>query len=380
MTDTVTTTCELCGGPDPTLGTTEGQWVSEVCALYVPGVSLVPDTKNADQWLVSGVPAALATSSGGAVCVVCNSARGAMAHCAARGCGLPLHPSCALRSGLRLGSVAHFGVERYFVLCQKHSAAGAQSEPEPVTRVEVLGGGGVGVEASGGDEKFAPEDGADTERRRESKASKLVRLSGSAAQVSRGGLCGVRRVEPWWTALPEYVPPVAWPTLLPLGTERSSHDDRRWRVCYEAGQHVWEPLVEDSDALEREEMQTAAPSADEKYEERDADVIDAKLGPGAAECGWRIVEAYLGARKVGNWQYISPRGVKYKTKVEAHAARSAGADFVPRVKLVMSRGGQPEGAGAAESEAAAGAEAAGDEGEGDAPMHDAEELEEAPTE
>ena len=46
---------------------------------------------------------------------------------------------------------------------------------------------------------------------------------------------GVKRVEPWWTALPEYVPPVAWPTLLPVGTVRASYDARRWRVSYGDG-------------------------------------------------------------------------------------------------------------------------------------------------
>ena len=69
-------------------------------------------------------------------------------------------------------------------------------------------------------------------RRRESKASKLMRLSGSAAQAkAKGG----RHIESWWAALPEYVPPVAWPTLLPVGTVRSSYDERRWRVSYGDG-------------------------------------------------------------------------------------------------------------------------------------------------
>ena len=69
-------------------------------------------------------------------------------------------------------------------------------------------------------------------RRRESKASKLMRLSGSAAQAKPKG---VRHIESWWTALPEYVPPVAWPSLLPVGTVRASYDLRRWRVTYGDG-------------------------------------------------------------------------------------------------------------------------------------------------
>ena len=55
-----------------------------------------------------------------------------------------------------------------------------------------------------------------------------MRLSGSAAQAKAKG---VRQPESWWTALPEYVPPVAWPTLLPVGTVRASYDARRWRVA-----------------------------------------------------------------------------------------------------------------------------------------------------
>lgn len=59
-----------------------------------------------------------------------------------------------------------------------------------------------------------------------------MRLSGSAAQAkAKGG----RHIESWWAALPEYVPPVAWPTLLPVGTVRSSYDERRWRVSYGDG-------------------------------------------------------------------------------------------------------------------------------------------------
>ena len=59
-----------------------------------------------------------------------------------------------------------------------------------------------------------------------------MRLSGSAAQAKARG---VRQAESWWTALPEYVPPVAWPTLLPVGTVRASYDARRWRVSYGDG-------------------------------------------------------------------------------------------------------------------------------------------------
>ena len=59
-----------------------------------------------------------------------------------------------------------------------------------------------------------------------------MRLSGSAAQAKAKG---VRQPESWWTALPEYVPPVAWPTLLPVGTVRTSYDARRWRVSYGDG-------------------------------------------------------------------------------------------------------------------------------------------------
>ena len=45
--------------------------------------------------------------------------------------------------------------------------------------------------------------------------------------------------------------------------------------------------------------------------------VDLKLGGGAAEAGWLIVEAYAGAQKAGNWRYVSPRGLKFKTVAQA---------------------------------------------------------------
>ena len=47
--------------------------------------------------------------------------------------------------------------------------------------------------------------------------------------------------------------------------------------------------------------------------------MEHKLGSGAAEAGWTIVEAYVGARKAGNWRYVSPRGLKFKTITQVSA-------------------------------------------------------------
>ena len=106
---------------------------------------------------------------------------------------------------------------------------------------------------------------------------------------------------------------------------------------------VWEPLAAGSESLERDETQQdeiASPVL-ELFELDAAEVdltlqpyglgrqavtigvhlatpsnffqVELKLGSGAAEAGWTIVEAYLGARKAGNWRYVSPRGLKFKT-------------------------------------------------------------------
>ena len=103
---------------------------------------------------------------------------------------------------------------------------------------------------------------------------------------------------------------------------------------------VWEPLAAGSEALERDETQMdEIPSpVIELFELDAAEVwtsrcnhrqpgcnrrrppcnpmsfqVELKLGDGAAEAGWTIVEAYVGARKAGNWRYVSPRGLKFKT-------------------------------------------------------------------
>ena len=212
-------TCALCSGTEGAMvATLEGQWVHGVCALYVPGVSLVAESTS-DTWLASGVPALLARagpSFGGAPC-------------AAPGCSLAVHPSSALEQRLRMGSVAHFGAERYFLLCPTHSSAAAQHEPSPVVRAEqaAIDAEPPGRPAQTQEEEYAEE----VARRRESKASKLIRLSGSAAQVGKGGQGLQRKAsDPWWMAYHEYVPPVAWASLLPVGTERASFD-RRLKVA-----------------------------------------------------------------------------------------------------------------------------------------------------
>ena len=122
------------------LRTQEGQWVHGVCALYTPGVSLAAaeGAEGAASWLAVGVPALLTRAAAApSVCAVCSSKCGACAPCASPECGEAVHPSCALRQELRLGSVTHFGAERYFVLCPRHTAAATPAhEPEPVARAD----------------------------------------------------------------------------------------------------------------------------------------------------------------------------------------------------------------------------------------------------
>ena len=91
--------------------------------------------------------------------------------------------------------------------------------------------------------------------------------------------------------------------------------------------------------------------------------VDVKLGSGAHEAGWVIQEAYLGGRKAGNWRYVSPRGLSYKTITAAAAERAAGGDLVPRVRLVMSRGGAVLGA-PADGNGAEGGDQGGGQGGG----------------
>jgi hypothetical protein len=168
-------------------------------------------------------------------------------------------------------------------------------------------------------------------------------------------------------------------------------------VCYgDAGLQQWEPLAAGSDTLERDEASFAeepleptlfavgtssspsstsssnssspssTPSSPLEHllvtllhllhllrlppHQVDRFETDAKLGAGAAEVGWVIQEAYRGAHKAGNWRYVSPRGLKFKTRAEAVEHRAAGGDVVPRVRLVMSRGGAVEGGGASGAE------------------------------
>lgn len=134
-------TCSLCYGTGGAmLRTQEGQWVHGVCALYTPGVSLAAaeGAEDAASWLAVGVPGLLTRAAAApSVCAVCSSKCGACAPCASPGCGEAVHPSCALRQGLRLGSVTHFGAERYFVLCPRHTAADTPAhEPTPVARAD----------------------------------------------------------------------------------------------------------------------------------------------------------------------------------------------------------------------------------------------------
>jgi len=162
--------CSLCGSTGGAmLRTHEGQWVHGVCALYTPGVSLAAaeGAEDAASWLAVGVPAVLARAAAApSVCAVCGGKCGACAPCASPGCGEAVHPSCALRQGLRLGSVTHFGAERYFVLCPRHSAAASPAhEPEPVARADspveetALGPGKASGLAQSLEEEFAEEVG-----------------------------------------------------------------------------------------------------------------------------------------------------------------------------------------------------------------------------
>ena len=121
------------------LRTQEGRWVHGICALYTPGVSLAAaeGAQDAASWLAIGVPAVLGLAAAApSACAVCDSKCGACAPCASPGCGAVLHPSCALQQELRMGSVAHFGAERYFVLCPRHTAATPAHEPAPVVRAD----------------------------------------------------------------------------------------------------------------------------------------------------------------------------------------------------------------------------------------------------
>jgi hypothetical protein len=57
--------------------------------------------------------------------------------------------------------------------------------------------------------------------------------------------------------------------------------------------------------------------------EHDAAGVDHRLGGGAYASGWRIREAYLNARKNGEWKYVCPAGQSFRSRSEAVQARAA---------------------------------------------------------
>ena len=70
--------------------------------------------------------------------------------------------------------------------------------------------------------------------------------------------------------------------------------------------------------------------------------LDAKLWPGAAKAGWRGIEAYAGgstASKVGNWQYVSPQGIRFRSVKAVREWVEGGMPADP--KALTRRPGEP---------------------------------------
>jgi len=222
-------------------------------------------------------------------CIVCSSADGALATCAAADCAAALHPFCAMKAGLRLGSVAHFGAERYYVLCEVHSCvprdfvlplpASAALFPPRATKA------GDSSSSSDSSDSSDLSDSSDSSQVNPLKSGRAA--NGKAARAS-SNLQGAARTSaacktgpahsskakqhastpklaasalaardtqqhekspsllagaPWWTSNPRFKPPVAGARYYGVGTELKGRDGRKYRVVAGANHKVvWAPL------------------------------------------------------------------------------------------------------------------------------------------
>ncbi|KAL1520291.1 hypothetical protein AB1Y20_021883 [Prymnesium parvum] len=332
--------CALCGdGGGAMLRTAEGQWSHGVCALYVPAVAIVADAPNR-RLLVRGVPAALErlacalpAGSGGmaaeeraedaavrcpkderclrparhpgkcklkrphaqgggaaAACALC-ARGGGVVRCAAAQCAVQLHPHCALRAGLRLGSHAHFGAEWYFVLCRGHSLEAAEHLPTHLP-------------------------------------THLPRGLVEAAAVSRGAAGGA---------------PLEWqPGSYAMAHETKSAKLARLLDAERAQRKTTEQLEQFNDFISPHSMEAEIDSAPRLLQAVPA-AVDRKLWDGANASGWRAFRRFPSSKY--NWIYVAPNGRRLKTRTEAVAYSAVGVEKTnatyPKVRLIMSRGGAP---------------------------------------
>ena len=204
----------------------------------------------------------------------------------------------------------------------------------------------------------------------------------------------------WWIFRTDVIPPPADATLCAKGTVAYGRDGRQWRVMRSPTQPQadrrlrWVPLAEDGTLLRPSQLPPQPPAfiphvgrperLSGRPPDRSADLgndldegggsrqhvpvgavvgggsrhhgsrdenayryevppslVNFKLWPGAAAAGWRMIEAYKGARTVANWTYLEPNGTKHRTRQSAlEAAAAAGVDtnpdswVYPRVRLV----------------------------------------------
>ena len=274
---------------------------------------------------------------------------------------------------MRLGSCAHFGCERYYILCAGHSGGGSGNH-QPM---------GVHEVPQNGDQTTPPaapppdNDQPDTstlryDRSHETKRSKIARLYG---KQTRPPPPATNPPQAWWAkGAPadggrSYAPPLARPIWFELGSERVGADGRAWRAVADAnGRPQWAPLTAEGElepevwasgsraargdrgggggegggsgrvmqiqAMELgkrdvgtlaknkingfndlainhfDEARMAGPDKEELY----GDDVDRKLWAGAAATGWRVV---INCRASGSWRYVTPGLLWYKTRAEA---------------------------------------------------------------
>ncbi|BDA44710.1 probable peregrin at C-terminar half [Coccomyxa sp. Obi] len=106
-----------CGAFRRTVDT--GDWVHQVCALWVPDLKVRP---GAGAEAVEGVPS-LKTERWGVPCTLCGSSKGVVLRCNAGHCTLPFHALCARNAGYYLAMRPGPGKNQttYRAYCAQHS-------------------------------------------------------------------------------------------------------------------------------------------------------------------------------------------------------------------------------------------------------------------
>ena len=299
-----------------------------------------------------------------------------MAPCVAARCTALLHPACALRSGLRLGSTIHFGLERYFLLCESHSVepghaprgisgaegsrfpdaavtgAGLRGTDAGMSDAAVAGAGmsGAGVASAVGAAITVPPARASPRRPsgpcdppapcysapHESRDTKLARISGE----SRDALRQQRAAAAAAQLKREARPSARGSDGDEVGSGGGGGGGGGGSGC---GSRTY------GGSLKGLDLGTAiVPCEGDEAGlfEYVPLAIDRKLWAGAAAAGWRVLEKFKNGRKYGNWSYMGPGQRRFNTRSEALAFHEAVEDgnmpLEPLVPSPAKRGRPPD--------------------------------------